>query len=83
MQRGAAHGIRFFFQIFIVVNRHARAQLHGRLDPALRLLSNVPGFVRQMFLLARRQVYVLSLRIGKRVDRRGLRRIVMNSDAIQ
>ena len=81
-RRFPPHYIRFMLQCRIVVDECAfRLQL--RLHPYLRLLYYMPGFMRQVRLLPRSNVDVGSLRIGQRIELRGLGRVVMNLDIVQ
>ncbi len=72
--RRRAHPVGLAFQRRIVVDRLAGDRA-GRLHPALALLRDMPGLVRQVLLLARRDVDLLALRIGQRVQLRRLGRV--------
>lgn len=50
------HHIGLVLQAGVIIDRHAMFHLHGRAHPALRLLDDVPGLMRQMPFLAWREV---------------------------
>ena len=52
---------------WVVVDRNA-LRLQRRLDPALRLLHQMPTLMGQMPLLPRRDVNILPLRVGQRIE---------------
>ena len=60
------------FQPHVIVRRNPLLHLHGRLHAALRLLHDVPCFVRQMLLLPRRNMDVTALGVGQSVEFCGL-----------
>lgn len=57
------HYICFLLQAFVIIDGHTIFELHRWLYPTLFLLRHVPGFVRQVLLLSRCDVYIRSLGI--------------------
>ena len=77
------HRIGLVFQPRVIVHRQPAADPQRRLDPALRLLDQVPGLVRQQVLLARRDMNLAAHRIGQRIELRGTRRVAVDLDMVQ
>ena len=82
-QRLRPHHIRLPLQTCVIIHRHAILHLHRRLYPALGLLDDVPGLVRQMLLLPGRQVDVAALGVGQGVELGGLGGVEVDLDVVQ
>ncbi len=78
-----AHPIRLAFEFGRLVAGRPVLPLQGGRDPAQRLLRDVPGFVRQVPVLSRRQVDLAAERIGRRAVARRSGRAVMHAHAVQ
>src|SRR6266404_2519135 len=76
-RRFLSHHICLSLQSPIVINRYA-LHLQGWFHYSLLLLNYMPRFVRQMFFLSRRQIYVGTQCICQRLDLRRLGRVVVN-----
>lgn len=72
-----SHPIRFSLQTAVVIHRLVRHP-DRRSHPALLLLHYMPRLMRQMLLLPRSQVNLVTLRVRMRLYRIGARRPVMN-----
>ena len=67
LHRLRPHHIRFSLELFVIVDRDP-LRLHRGLHTALHLLHRMPTFMRQMLLLTRTDVNVLSLGVRQRVE---------------
>jgi hypothetical protein len=83
LDRPLGHDIRFSLQRPIIVDGYAILHRPCRLHSPLRLLDEMPCFVRKMLLLSRRDVDVGALRVSKGVQLHRPRGIVVDARAIQ
>jgi hypothetical protein len=81
-QRPRAHRVGLALEPGIVVDVSSAVQLRRRLHPALGLLRDVPGLVRQMMRLPRREMDVAALGEGVGLELGRPRRIVMDADVV-
>ena len=66
--RPGAHHIRLPLHPFVVIGRNPVLQRHRRMNAALGLLHDMPGLVRQVTLLPRRDVDLAALGVGERAE---------------
>jgi serine/threonine protein kinase len=76
------HPFRLCLQNRRIVDSSSLHTNHGPYSP-LPLLHRMPGLVREVPLLSRREVNLGALRVGQCTELRGLRRVVMDSDVVQ
>ena len=81
LRRPGAHTVGLLLQRGVVIDGQP-ADVQARRHPALRLLHHMPGLMRQVLLLAGRQVDVRALGIGQRAQPGRAGRVVVHFDAV-